>query len=586
MDAARQFDWSASREDFDRVVEALLERVWSTKTDGVAYAIDGRGGDGGLDVFVSVDGDPDKPVHVYQLKFFPEGMSNGFKSRREQVKRSFLSVADNHALKTWTLVIPGNPTVQELKSVLALKGSRDLRLDVIGQSKLDETIAQHPDLLAWATRNPLVETLRMARMETDALAGGSDLAGRVGALGALVNGRSAYWGTAFSHAGGVTTQSLYAKRPDAHEKEPLNISFTALFKGPDEELQRRFTSFVEYGTAEPLRLPASAVEDLVFEGPEWFAQAGELQALEIHPIPLETPIDASVRGVDEEEVVISILHGSLTLASAGSRGFTLRGTFGGLTLTVQKGDAGAEVTMTYSLVGLTGTEARKLLNLIALINAGGRWQIVRDGDAVLTFDGRGEPQHDGQLFPQTWIDLAEDVAVIERELDLAFRMPSDLSNQERIDLKIVRMLLEGRVTTSPMVGSFTGTMAADLSDEDLEVLTTPHAMVKKAPFVMTLLGQKVRIGILGAYHPHMEVVAGDAHREAHLRGVGEGRKVVIEPQDGTPIRLWLDGSLAPGDRIVPEPWNLPGIDEHPGLGQAGVAALERAKGDHEEPSEQ
>ena len=107
----------------------------------------------------------------------------------------------------------------------------------------------------------------------------------------------------------MTTQSLYAKRPDAHEKEPLNTSFTALFHGSDEELQQQFTSFVAYGIAEPLHLPASAVKELVFEGPEWFAQAGELQALEIHPIPLEIPIDASVRVVDEEDVVVSLLPG-------------------------------------------------------------------------------------------------------------------------------------------------------------------------------------------------------------------------------------------------------------------------------------
>lgn len=172
MDPVRQVNWLANREDFDRVVEALLQRMWSTKADGVAYAIDGRGGDGGLDVFVSANGDPDEPEHVYQLKFFPEGMSGGFKKRRDQVKNSFSSVADKPTLKTWTLVVPGNPTTQELKSVLALKGSRYVGVDVMGQSKLDEAIAHYPDLLAWATRDPLVETLRTARMETDALVGG------------------------------------------------------------------------------------------------------------------------------------------------------------------------------------------------------------------------------------------------------------------------------------------------------------------------------------------------------------------------------------------------------------------------------
>ena len=42
MDPVRQVNWLANREDFDRVVEALLQRMWSMKADRVAYATDGR----------------------------------------------------------------------------------------------------------------------------------------------------------------------------------------------------------------------------------------------------------------------------------------------------------------------------------------------------------------------------------------------------------------------------------------------------------------------------------------------------------------------------------------------------------------
>lgn len=35
MDPVRQVDWLASREHFDRVVEALLQRMWSSFEEGL-----------------------------------------------------------------------------------------------------------------------------------------------------------------------------------------------------------------------------------------------------------------------------------------------------------------------------------------------------------------------------------------------------------------------------------------------------------------------------------------------------------------------------------------------------------------------
>ncbi len=49
--------------------------------------VNGRGGDGGVDVSVTY---PDGRLVIYQLKYYPEGMSGGFVGRRDKVKKSFV----------------------------------------------------------------------------------------------------------------------------------------------------------------------------------------------------------------------------------------------------------------------------------------------------------------------------------------------------------------------------------------------------------------------------------------------------------------------------------------------------------------
>lgn len=68
MEPARFVDWSASEADFNRSVEAILQRMWEGVGGCRAYILDGRGGDEGIDVGVERDG---VVFHIYQLKFFP-----------------------------------------------------------------------------------------------------------------------------------------------------------------------------------------------------------------------------------------------------------------------------------------------------------------------------------------------------------------------------------------------------------------------------------------------------------------------------------------------------------------------------------
>ncbi|MFE9217478.1 hypothetical protein ACFYN3_14170 [Streptomyces lavendulae] len=77
-------DWDhLTQPRFDRIVEALVHRLYAV--DAEVEVMNGRGGDGGIDIKVTVDG----RVWIYQLKYFPDGFPGSYQGRRAGIKRSF-----------------------------------------------------------------------------------------------------------------------------------------------------------------------------------------------------------------------------------------------------------------------------------------------------------------------------------------------------------------------------------------------------------------------------------------------------------------------------------------------------------------
>lgn len=249
--------------------------------------------------------------------------------------------------------------------------------------------------------------------------------------------------------------------------------------------------------------------------------------------------------------------GSLTLVSYGRLGETLQAQFKGLTLTLQRSNEGVGASMTYILNELSGTEASRLFKLIRSVAAGGRWRLERDGESIITLAGSQPVSNTSEMVPAAWNDLACDLAAIERKLDISFKMPFDISALERINVKVARMLLEGRVTCLPTIDKFTGVATGEIQEHEIEEMMQPRPVVRHGLLILTVLGRRLRLGQLCAYHPCVRLVDGEDLRNALVEGTAKGRRVVLEPQDSTPIRIWLDGKLGPEARIVPERWNIP-----------------------------
>ena len=126
-----------SPSQYERMVSVLLSREIQ------ALREDGAGGDGGRDCyFTDAAG-----THVYELKNFTGRMTPG---RRRQVKRSLVR-AMSRAPRTWTLVVPIDPTPSEQRWFESLHAEVSVRLDWKGRAWLEEKLAQYPDIARYFT---------------------------------------------------------------------------------------------------------------------------------------------------------------------------------------------------------------------------------------------------------------------------------------------------------------------------------------------------------------------------------------------------------------------------------------------------
>ena len=170
---------------------------------------------------------------IYQLKFFPEGFSGGFASRRKQIQRSF-HAAMAHKPDGWALVVPCTMTQRERAFIQSLPGREqppvDVLVDYIDEPRLDAGMAGHPDLIALFTRDELREFARQFGREKAALEGGvKDLHDQIQGLGGLAAQMDPHWDIDFAREGDQVVQRLRAKTPDAATQSPISIRVSATF---------------------------------------------------------------------------------------------------------------------------------------------------------------------------------------------------------------------------------------------------------------------------------------------------------------------------------------------------------------------
>lgn len=126
---------------FDRLSPDVYADAVSTLLSREVHAQRSDGRDGGHDCFYTDDDGTD----VYSLKSFTGRMTS---SRRRQVMHS-LSRSMKAAPRSWTLVVPIDPTPAELDWFLSLQHTTPAAIRWLGRTWLEETLARHPDVATY-----------------------------------------------------------------------------------------------------------------------------------------------------------------------------------------------------------------------------------------------------------------------------------------------------------------------------------------------------------------------------------------------------------------------------------------------------
>lgn len=134
--------------------EELVSQLLALEVD--AEAIDGRGGDLGIDCYT---GRFRGRLTAFQAKYF---LGRLRRSQRDQIKRSFAVAAGLHKLDSWILCTPSNPSPREREWLDSLGASTEWW----GETKLRSLLAKHPVVSKQFFKEPLI-AVRLTSVEDE-----------------------------------------------------------------------------------------------------------------------------------------------------------------------------------------------------------------------------------------------------------------------------------------------------------------------------------------------------------------------------------------------------------------------------------
>lgn len=562
--------WSRIDEQtFNDLVEALLVKD-NTGNGVTAMAIDGRGGDGGIDIDVRANA-TNQIVRIYQLKFFPEGFSGGFATaRRKQIRKSLDAALETETPPMWVLVVPRKVTIQERKAVLGMRKGRKVVIRFVGPPELDALLAKYPEIERRFTQDREVEILREVGRESQALARPDDLAAEVRRLSDRLDGRSVYWGAAFGLSpNGTYSEQIYAKRPDAAEREPLSIDFTLQFDPQTAALRDDYASAMSYGLTKPIVLPASVVKEFRKAGPEWFASEHDGGQLEFYPLPdATTPRRLRIAALDAGKKEIRGLTGSTEATASGSEGWSLEASFpGGLTISLRfpyEAEEPGNMAWTFKTAGQTPAAVSRAIRFADSVASAAYLSFSVDDrpPALLSLHGGARMQP-----PVGTREYFNDLAAVDAALELDLIMPErGISVDDRIAARVAAMIVGGDVAALPRVNGLNFTLSGERGEGIEQLLAEGGRIMGRRPeWAMEVQGMTIRLRDVVVFHPHVKVPGGSALLESLRAGTAEGLPVTLEGQEGVPFIAFTLERQASGDPLIVEPWNVPGAPEHPGF---------------------
>lgn len=574
-------DWAhIGRERFDQIVEALFDRLYGDADEFQVY--DGRGGDGGRDIYVRQG----KRVRIFQLKHFPEGFSSENRKRRNQIKKSF-ETAMEHKPQDWTLVVPRNLTSGELDFIAKLSGDREVKVGSMGRAQLDSRLSAHPDIVNYFLRDDLLEKAKVYNLEKDLLLGGvADLTERIRNLGNVGEDLNPDWRVNFARSGDTVIHVLEAKHPRAQEKSPIGIKIETVFGAGDKDLEEKFKQVLGFGVRERLHLPPEVVSSLEVSGPQFIEHSSTNVDVFFQPTSGGgEPALIEMRFRDENDVLLSSHTGTATEAGEAHLGRSLRAQFyKGMTLLwLMPHDKDAEGTIKSSLT-IENLDPQSVLRVLDLKDAIGSAHAieVRLGGAdwmKIKVEPSIWPEHDAENGFEWLRLLADDLDVVQKHCQVYFPIPEEVTPLERIELRCARLLLDGHCVVVPGTKILYGRLNGQIGHGLRELLEgKPARMIKESPdFGFDLFGHTLTLGSARIFNTNTEILGAAEALAALDAGTAEGLRIEMAPK-GTSSYWTFMPERWTGDyetSVVLTPWGIDGIDESPDIRVSkGFAAAE------------
>lgn len=566
--------------EFDRVVEAFFMNE-NADLGADAYAVNGRGGDAGIDIHIRRDG----RLNIVQLKFFPEGFSGGWTDRRKQILKSFKS-ALQHDPDDWTLVIPATLTHEERKYVteLPLRQRPPLTKPVVtvfDQPKLDMLAAKHADLVTYFTRDEIMDAVRTLNQEKALLVDTDDLTERFAALVKQGDSLDPDWRVVPTTHDGVVGTTFVAKNAQAAERSPIILKLSTEF-GPDHaELKESFEKFMAFGAPDRIDLPADVVKAFKVEGPPAFAKESESGEVTFAPAVDDHESKPFTVVFYDGDRRAATFPGTTSWVGSAQLGASVRATFyNALTINIllpfDKSEP-VNLSLNLSFAGREPAEVARAVTLLEHLHSGYAPAFeLEDTEVARLLPADPDQAAFGQDLPEifTHKGIAEDLIVVQEKTSLYFPYPDHIPSEDRLDLRCLRLLLEGKCIVMPAWNEFNMTLDGQDNEGLRKLLTSPQpARIQTEGFGYNLFGHDVIVGTLGMYSPQMKVVNPDSISDALVSNTAEGMTLTIRTVEGYGVWAFLpDRYVADADgKVCPVSLGLAGVPDAPDIARAREA---------------
>lgn len=564
-----EVDWpQLGRDKFDYIVEALIRKQW----DGLATVTvpDGRGGDEGIDIEVRRG----STLAIYQLKYFSDGFSGDRKTTRQrQIRNSYVRAA---ALQPdeWFLVVPVKLTPGERGFVTDLQEPGGPRVVVFDRIELNNLMINMPEVYNYLSRDQMRANAELYGRETDSLFNGiDDLADRTLALGELADSTmDPYWGLNFRRDGNEFSYELTPKTAESHTKSPIKFTVTTRLGPEHSALAKALSNTFDFGSSDPVLIPADVVHSLKIDGPEFIAGTQTNVTVQINPNSAHPHIGATVQFEFEDSAGNSRgqYEGTVTHIGSGGVGGALEVEFFNSHHTVRvlhsltNTSDPIDVTSRFHLRQISPQDAVGVIEIGQLLRApGGVLKVYFEDDFLMSMTHN---QPDTASDPELDLikSIAEDLAVVQRHCNKFFNLPVNVTTKERIDLRVARLLIEGHAVESPDLSRITLTLNGDDTPELRAALSGEHQSVRfeGSTYGISIGRKTLDIGRVFIADPQAYFIDPAPALTALDNGVAEDVKVELAPGATRYFRLILTSNDRP-DLFVnqPTPWDLPGIDQ-------------------------